>query len=198
MPAAALPGAGALAFKAWSAALLLAGTFLFYSSTRDRLSPLGRVVFLAAIFFNNFYLAFVGNVLSEAGYLLIFGAGFYLAVKKRWLWDSTPRQTVLLGLLAGFLVLTRVIGAVFFLAAFLEMGLSRRLKETLRFGIVVVLTVAPYFVLSKLASGSYTFHGSGWALWTRNPASALRIPAANLYFYFKGLTLLTFVYVCPA
>ena len=72
--------------------------------------------------------------------------------------------------------------------------MARSSLAALRFGIVVALTVAPYFVLSKLASGSYSFHGSGWALWSQDPVSALRIPAENLYFYFKGLTLLTFVY----
>lgn len=194
-PAVALFGANAVALKAWSAGLFLAGTFLFYVATRGGFSPRERLAYLAALFFNGFYLSFAGSVISEAGYLLLFGAGAYLIARREWLARPTGERLALLGLLSAFLILTRVIGTAFFLAAVLELCLARRFREAARYAAVVAAAVLPYFLLCKLASGAFTYHASGWAVLSQaSVPAAVKIPLANAYFYLKGLSLLTFIY----
>jgi hypothetical protein len=193
MPVAAFFEGNALAFKVWSAFLLTTGTILFYLHTRERFSPAGRALYLGALFFNNFTIAFSGNVLSEAGYILLFGAGSLLALGRGWLHRPTPQRMALLGVLAGGLILTRAIGAAFLLAALLDLGLSRRFKDACLLAGAAALTAGPYFLVSKLTSGNYTYHSAGWALWTQGGA-AVHILCSNAYFYLKGLALLTFIY----
>lgn len=175
----------ALALKAWSAVLLFTGTVLFYFSLRERMSPAARRIFLLGLFFNNFYLAFSGNVTSEAGYMLIFGVALFLA----------PRRVLFSGLLTACLILTRVIGTSFLIAAGIEMALSKKFKNTFAYAGLVLLGVLPYFLLSKFSSGTYTYHAAGWEmLGPGGPASAARVVLENAYYYLKGLALLTFIY----
>jgi len=180
----AAAGGGSLALKVWSAALFFAGTALFYAATRALLPDAARPAYLVGLFFTGFYASFSGSVISEAGYLLAFGLCAFLALEK----NGLERFPARLGAATALLVLTRAVGAAFFLAAALALASRRRWRELARYAAGAALA-APYFIASKLASGSYTYHASVWT-----PARAASAVAANALFYFKGLALLSLVF----
>jgi hypothetical protein len=149
-----------------------------------------------ALFCNNFYLAFSGNVISEAGYLLVFGVSIYGALRREWLWKSGPKPLLALGALTALLILTRVIGIAFFAAALWEMLQAKRFKDMGRYGAAVMAGILPYFLINKLASGTATYHTKGWEMLLNHGGVSTLVLAmgGNCYFYLKGLALLTFLY----
>lgn len=195
MPIAALAGKSAVGLKLGAAVMAAGGTALFYDATRDWFSAQGRLLYAAALFCDGFSLGFSGTVMSEAGYLLVFGAALRCAIARGWLNKPSPRRLAFLGVLTSLLVVTRVIGAAFFAAAALELSASRRWRELLRYGAAFALGVLPFFLVSKISSGAFSYHSGGWGLLLQTgPGAVARMFATNAYFYLKGLALLTVVY----
>ncbi len=196
-PAAAAAGSRALVFKLASAAMTLGGLALIYAALREELEPAARRAWLAMLLLNGFLLSFDGAVMSEAGYLLLFGLSLWLALERGWLREPTNGRAAALGALAGLLISTRLLGLAWLVAAAAALLRGRRRASAAVFAAASALVAAPYALAAKLAPAAqaYTGAGPGWRLLLgRGAGPAMAAAAANAWFYAKGLGLLTAVY----
>lgn len=195
LPVTAAAGAHALALKLACGAMTFGGLAFLYAALRARLDPAARRAWLVLLLFNGFLLSFDGAVMSEAGYLLLFGFSVWLALGRGWLREATPKRAAGLGVAAGLLALTRLLGGLWAAALFAELWRRRARREAALFALAAGVVLAPYALASRFSNGTYTYTGGYWALTAAHglPAAARNI-ASNAYFYLKGLALLTCVY----
>ncbi|MBK8576124.1 MAG: hypothetical protein IPN90_10795 [Elusimicrobia bacterium] len=190
-PVVQLFGRQALVLKIFSALCVVGGCVLFYMSIRRMLDIGGRILFLVGMGGVSFMVGFSGNVISEAGYLLLFGV-FAFMISRLGLDPLRPRSFLLMGSVAGALFLVRNIGVLGAIAliAFWRRFFFRRDGVLFAAGFFVV--AAPVSVLINWLSGTWSFYGSYWALGSSGTllSGAGRF-LENLYYYWKGLTCLT-------
>lgn len=189
MPVVFLFGRHVMVLKIFSSLCVVVGNGFFYFSVRRWLDLSGRALVLVGLGGVAFMAAFSGNVISEAGYLVLFGL-FAYGVSR--LEEGTPRTFFLLGGIAGALYLVRNIGA---LAAMSLIFFQRRLlwsRVSLAFLTGFVLGTVPVSVLVSWLSGTWSFYGSYWLLGSEGSLlSGAERFLGNLLFYWKGLTCMT-------
>lgn len=189
MPVVSLFGRQALILKIFSALCVVGGIGLFYFSIRRMLDICGRVLVLAGLGGVAFMAIFSGNVISEAGYLLLFGLFAYLVSRLE---GDGPRTFFILGAIAGVLFLVRNIGA---LAPLSLIAFKRRFlwnRVSLFFAMGFLLMALPVSVMINRLSGTWSFYGPYWLLGSGGSllAAAERF-LGNLFYYWKGLTCMT-------
>ncbi len=194
MPVIALFGRNVPLLQIYSATALFLGMILFFFSTAENKSAAGKTAYLFILTLNGFVLSFLGGITSEVFYMFLFGGLVYLGFRKKWLENGTILEIAAFAALSGLLVLTRSIGAAFVIAAAAEMLVARRYRAALLYGGVVAACVLPSVVVSRLSSGAFTFYDSYWGLLLKmGAANIFKSFFANLYFYAKGLSCLTFI-----
>jgi hypothetical protein len=189
MPVVALFGRQPLVLKIFSALCVVGGSGLFYFSVRRMLDASGRVLVLAGLGGVAFMATFSGNVISEAGYLLLFGLFAYLVTRFE---GNGPRNFFIMGVVAGALYLVRNIGA---LAPLSLVAFKRRFlwnRVSLVFAVGFLLVAVPVSVMIFRLSGTWSFYGSYWLLGSEGSllAGTERF-MGNLLYYWKGLTCMT-------
>lgn len=180
-------GRHALLLKLVSTAYLAGGLGMFYAGVRPALSRGARVFLLAGLAGTSYALSFSGSVLSEAGYLLLWGALTAVFTAPRRPAGATPFR---MGLLAGALISIRTVGIAVPLAAAAAPPAGWQRRETALFLGGTSLTALPVFLISKALSGEWSFYAKYWVL----PGGDGRLWARalnNLYFYFKGFSCMT-------
>ena len=188
-PVVSLFGRQAMALKLFSAFCALGGIGLFYLSIRRMLDAGGRTVVLAGLGGVAFLAGFSGNVISEMGYLLLFGIfsyGLSFLSENRW------RTFFFMGTVAGALFLVRNIGA---LAPFSLIGFGRRFlwtRTAMSFALGFLVVAGPVSLAVIQLSGTWSFYGPYWSLGSGGSLLAgVERFIGNLFFYWKGLTCMT-------
>jgi hypothetical protein len=149
----------------------------------------GRALVLVGLGGVGFMAGYSGNVISEAGYLLLFGIFAFLVSRLN---KDRAQTFFLMGSVAGGLYLVRNIGAL----ALLSLIAFKRRFLWNRGGVFLILAflivAAPVSVLIKELSGTWSFYGSYWTLGSRGslPGGMVRF-LENIFYYWKGLTCMT-------
>jgi len=189
MPVTGIFGRNIWALKIYATLLLYAGTVLFYLGTRSFFKPHLKYVYLLLLFGSEFYISNSGLVISEIGFVFLFGGVVYLLSQKK-------PPIVFLGILTGLSLLTRTPSLLIFL---ILMGLFLYRKDAKGAGIYAAISLfilLPFLWVSKSHSGEVSFYSKYWALLSQASLQEIIYGIFKKgYFYFKGLACLTFIYL---
>ncbi|HAH06484.1 MAG TPA: hypothetical protein DCM05_08155 [Elusimicrobia bacterium] len=193
MPLLALFGRSLLLIKGTFAAAFFGGLLLFFLATRRGFEGPRLYAYLVLLFFCDFLLPFAGSALSEPPYLLLFGALVYLLAERDILLSERPKTWALLGALGAALALTRALGTAMLLAVLAELCLARRWRAAVVFTVSAAVCSTPYLLYAAQGEGRVNFYGIYWE--SLSSAGALGVFAGNAWFYLKGLSCLSFLYL---
>lgn len=192
-PAVWLFGRHELFFKIYSSLMMSVGFGFFYISVRRLMDIGGRIFLLLGLGGVSYVTSFSGNVISESGYVLVWGvlAYFLSRVEEN---AFGPKRAFLIGVLMGFLFLIRNIGG---LAVISAIGMGRnffRRQIFFPFAVGGLIAAIPVSLFIKSLSGSWSFYGPYWKMGvSRGIWFYMDLFSNNLSYYWKGLTCMTFV-----
>ncbi|MBP9698673.1 MAG: hypothetical protein KBD85_01525 [Elusimicrobia bacterium] len=182
-----------LVFKIYSSMLMVAGLGFFYFSVRRLMDSGGRILLLVGLGGVSYVTSFSGNVISESGYVLMWGLiCFFLSRVEAGILE--PKRAFLIGVFMGFLFLIRNIGGLVAISV-AGMGLTFfRKRIFLPFTVGGLITSIPVSLYIKSASGTWSFYAPYWKMGaSRGVGFYAELISNNLYYYWKGLTCMTFV-----
>ena len=196
MPVLALAGRNILLLKAYFALLFFSGLALFFFATRSRFEGLPGYAFLSLLFLCDFMLPFAGNIMSEPGYIFLFGLILFLLFQKDWLNRGQTRHWIFLGALSGGLALMRSIGLMAPLAVIVELTAAKKWRSATWYSAAALFCISPYLIFEKSHTSSISFYAWYWApLAQQGLSRSLGVAWHNAFFYWKGLSCLTAVYL---
>jgi hypothetical protein len=190
-PVVALFGRHEIVFKVYSALCLIIGSGFFYLSIRRMLDVGGRALVLVGLGGVTFWGTFSGNVISEAGYLLLFGLFLYLLKNPHF---YAAKSSFFLGIVSGALTIVRSIGGLVS-CSMVIFGRRFVMSRSFLFFVAGFLFVAgPITIIIHHLSGAISFYGPYWSLGEGAgfPVFAGRF-ITNIHYYWKGLTCMTLV-----
>jgi hypothetical protein len=196
-PVIALVGRHILLIKIFSALLFWGGLFLFYGATRSLVKENLRPVYAFFLFINGYVLSYCGNVISESGYIFLFGLLIHGLFHPRWKRGALSVPLVLFwGGLTSLLLLTRTVGMIAVPLVGAALWKQKPPRAALLFGLSVGMFSLPFFLFSHKTSGSFSFYQSFWGLRLDHGFMVLAQGSLkNLFYYLKGFTGLTFFFL---
>lgn len=183
-------GRNILILKLYFTSLLLAGTFLFYFSTKRFIVNYLHIPYLVFLFGNGLYLSNSGLILSEIPFIFMMGVFSWIILKP-----VSFKRSLALGLVTGFLILIRPFGLLVPLICVGTVFQGQKVKFSLVYIAATCFIFSPAIITSILNSGDISFYSKYWGLLGKvNFGDFIAGILNKVFFYLKGMSGLTFFY----